>query len=99
MLYHVVCKCALPELQYSCGIEGRIDPPHKVEVTHVQVALSITGYGHRRQQLVALCHPTAAWARDAASSSVTHNAVNDGRLLLGEEDVLAAALMKNSCVK
>lgn len=99
MLYHVVFPSALPELQYSCGVEGRIDPPHKVKVTHVQVALSITGYSHRCQKLVALCHPTAAWARDAASSAVTHNAVNDGRLLLGEEDVLAAALMKNACVK
>ncbi len=90
---------ALPELQYSCVIEGRIDSPHKVKVTHVQVALSVTGYSHWCQQLVALSHPTAAWARYAASSAVTHNTVNDGWLLLGKEDILTAALMKDACVK
>lgn len=91
--FHVSRQSALPELQHSCRIEGRIDPPHKVKVTHKQVAFSVTGEGYRCQQLVALRHPTAAWAGDAPPPPVPHDAINDGGLLLGQEDVLPTALV------
>lgn len=89
---------SIPEFQYARGIEIGINPPDEIQVSDVQAAIDARRQGYRCQQLISISQAITARARDAAAAPVTHDACDDGRLL-GHEDVLTTALMKNACVR
>ena len=84
----------LPELQDTGDIPRGEDPPHVVEVPHVQTPVRAAGQSHGGQQLVPVSQPVAAGAGDAAAAPVAHHAA-DYRRLLGDEDVLPVPHVKN----
>lgn len=85
----------LPELQDACDVPRGENPPHIVEVAHVQTSIWATGQSHRGQQLVSVSKAITAGAGDAAPAPVPHHAA-DYRRLLGDEDILPIAHMKNT---
>lgn len=85
----------LPELQDTGDVPRGEDPPHVVEVAHVQAAVGAAGQRHRGQQLVSVGQAIAAGAGDAAPPAVAYHAADHWRLL-GDEHVLPVAHMKNT---
>lgn len=85
----------LPELQDACDIPCGENPPHIVEVAHIQASIWATGQSHRGQQLVSVSKTVTAGAGDAPPAPIPYHAA-DHWGLLGDEDVLPIAHMKNT---
>lgn len=85
----------LPELQDTGDIPRGENPPHIVEVSHIQTAIRAAGQRHWGQQLISISQAITAGAGDAAPAPIPHHAA-DYRRLLGDKDVLPVAHMKNT---
>lgn len=63
---------SLPELHHAGNIPGGEDPPDVVEVSNIHTAISSTCQSKGCQQLITLCLPIAAGARDATTTSISY---------------------------
>lgn len=87
------------ELQYGSGVSVRMDPTDEVEVPDVQGTIGAAGQSHWSEQHHVPCSTAAARTTgDAAVKTVAHHGA-DYRRLLGEEDVLPIAFVKDSWKK
>lgn len=85
----------LPELQDTCDIPCGENPPHIVEVSHIQTAIRAAGQCHWGQQLISISKAITAGAGDAAPTPIPHHTA-DYRRLLGDKDILPIAHVKNT---
>lgn len=84
------------EFQYGSGVSVRMDPTDEVEVPDVQGTIGAAGQSHRSEQHhVPRSTAAARTTGDAAVKTVAHHGA-DYRRLLGQEDVLPIAFVKDS---
>lgn len=85
----------LPKLQDTGDVPRGKNPPHVVEVAHVKTSIRAASQGHGGHELVAVSKAITAGAGNAAPAPVPHHTA-DNRGLLGDEDILTIAHVKNA---